>query len=1011
MASIYESPGQQVSLTGSQTSPSFQPGIAFDPSRMMLQQSERDLSAFAQFSDTLTKFITDKAKEKNESEMQLGIADIVNGDLTPSADAYAKYQQDVAVLKTGAEEDTRIGNTLSEQGSLEVGQQFKADSKAVSGWRAYGRAVGSAKMVASNAQGFMAAWMTTKDPILQTRDGRMISPAEAASSPNPEDIQAALAMGQQELIRQSNIQGINPMIIAEHLAPTLQAVRGQMFSNTLTAAVAKQKRTAISDTKGNISAEFGNPDLTTDEMFNGFQMAVTNFTQNGDLGIGEANDLAVETILGTISAMAPVQGKEALTKLSLVRKIAKDPNSITLGEAYSEAFDKAANAIDGKQETYNRRIEEQEAKAVETAVTLFRAAQLDPTVNPADLKQQRNIVMDMLLQAGKTGNKEALRLRAELETEPPNLDYTLYRQYKEGISQGKLPTDAQIDNDIAAGKLTVEMGRELKVFGTADQQAAFYKQNAKAIEDDVISGLKERGAVSFNVYNNDPTKNAQQTRQVVNDLTQQAFAWYQSQIKAGKTPTDNDINQFTINRLPQVIGTYFNQNPDTKEWTARPVSRNPELTPDRINSALGGYVPNAAGFNPRTIQLRNLNSGSARLLSAEEVTESVERLKAGQPVAARIQTLANSTLGGLPALLQQQSVHNKLDPKVVQGLPFAQQNSQYAAIAPWATRRLNATGGNYLQQTLQLQRIQQAQLRRQRMESSMGMAPVTDLRPGVKIGMREYLQLGLQNGLSKEDAITMAAVGMAESTGNSGVRNTNPDTGDDSFGLWQINMIGNLGPDRLRRYGLRSAEDLKDPETNARVMASMFKTDGITAWGAYKDKRYLQYMSEARRMFAETQGSNFNSARGGRANFSPTNVQSIRIETPGNSFQPGMDLWFADKQFGAVLPGKVKEIRRNNGNYGNMIVVESTDPTTGDIVDVVYAHLDSINVREGDSVRPGIILGKQGGTGRVKSADGTIASIDFLAPASAGSNAMTPYPNWKRLATRIKQQIETNTFR
>ena len=210
MASIYESPGQQVALTGSQTSPSFQPGTAYDPSRQMLQQSERDLSAFAQFSDTLTKFITDRAKEKNEAEMQLGIADIVNGDMTPSADAYAKYQQDVAVLKTGAEEDTRIGNTLSEQGSLEVGQQFKANSKAVSGWRAYGRAVGSAKMVASNAQGFMAAWMQTKDPILQTRDGRMISPAEAASSPNPEDIQAALAMGQQELIGKAISRVLTP---------------------------------------------------------------------------------------------------------------------------------------------------------------------------------------------------------------------------------------------------------------------------------------------------------------------------------------------------------------------------------------------------------------------------------------------------------------------------------------------------------------------------------------------------------------------------------------------------------------------------------------------------------------------------------------------------------------------------------------------------------------------------------------------------------------------------------
>ena len=1008
MASIYESPGQQVALTGPQTSPAFRADVAYDPSRMMLQQSEKDLNAFAQFSDTLTRFITDKAKEKNEADMQLGIADIVNGELVPSPERAAEYQADVITLRTAAEEDSNTAKTISEQGNLAVGQQYKVDSKPVSGWRAYGRAVGKAKMVASSAQGFMAAWMESKDKIIPTRDGRLISPAEVGADPS--EIQAMLAMGQQALIQQSGIQGINPMIIAEHLAPTLQAVRGQMFSNKLTSEVAKEKKTAISDLKGEIRDTFSNPDLTSDEMFVDYQQFVTNLVVYGDLARGEANDLAIQEALNTIKTMSPVQGREMLEKLSTVRKIAGDPNSITLGSAYGKEFDEALNAIDEGEERFNRRQEAAANKAAEEAYTILMTARMDPNSNPADLKKQKEIVMNMLQQEAITGNEAARRRLVELQTEPPNVDYTLYLQYRAGIAQGKLPTDAQIDNDVAAGRLTVEMGRELKVFGTADAQAAFYKQNAKAIEEDVVAGLKERGAVTFNPFNNDPTKYSQQTRQVVNDLTQQAFAWYQSQLKAGKTPTDNDINQFTINRLPRVIGQYFEYNKADKSFKPKPVSNNPELTPERMNSALGGYVPDAAGFNPRTIQLRNLNSGTSRQLTAQEVTQSIGQLKAGQPVSAKVQTLANSTLGGLSAFLQQQAVHNNLDPKEVQGLPFVQQNAQYAAVAPWATRRLNATGGNALQQILQLQRIQQAQLRRQRMESSMGMAPVTDLRPGVKIGMREYIQLGLQNGLSKEEAIEMAAIGMAESTGNSGVRNTNPDTGDDSYGLWQINMIGNLGPDRLKRYGLRSAEDLKDPETNARVMATMLRTDGKTAWGAYKDKRYLQYMAEARRMFAETQRSNFNSARSGRANFSPTNVQSIRIETPGKSFQPGMDLWFADKQFGAVLPGRVKEIRRNYGNYGNMIVVESTDTQTGEPVDVVYAHLDAINVREGDPVSIGSVIGKQGGTGRVVSQDGTIASVDFLAPAPKGSNSMLPYRRWQQLANTIKQNIQSGAL-
>lgn len=850
MASIYESPGQQVALTGSQTGVSFQPGTAYDPSRQMLQQSERDLRAFATFSDTLTKFITDKAKEKNEAEMQLGIADIVNGELVPSPQKLAEYQADVITLKTAAEEDSRIAKDISEQGNLAAGQQYKVDSKPVSGWRAYGRAVGSAKMVASSAQGFMAAWMESKDKIIPTKDGRLISPAEVGADPS--EIQAMLAMGQQELIRQSGIQNINPMIIAEHLAPTLQAVRGQLFSNKLTSEVAKQKKTAISDLKGEIRDVFSNPDLTADQMFTDYQQFVTNLEVYGDLARGEANDVAIQEALDTIETMPSEQGREMLRRLSDVRKIANDPNSITLGSAYGKQFDKALNAIDEGEAKFNAKQEAAATKAFENAYTIYMQSRMDPSIPPDQLKQSREVVLNMLDQQAKLGNAKARELYTNLTTEPVNLNYTLYLQYKQGIADGKRPTEAQIDKDVAAGNLTPGMGNELKLSATADEQTAFYKQNAKAIEEDVIAGLKERGAVTFNPFNNDPTKYSQQTRQIVNDLTQQAFVWYQSQLKAGKTPTDNDINQFTINRLPRIIGQYFEYDKSDKSFKPRPVSNNPELTPERINSALGGYIPDAAGFNPRTIQLRNLNSGSSRQLTKEEVTQSIGQLKAGQPVSAKVQTLANSTLGGLPALLQQQSVHNNLDPKEVQGLPFAQQNAQYAAIAPWATRRLNATGGNALQQILQLQRIQQAQLRRQRMESSMGMAPVTDLRPGVKIGMREYLQLGLQNGLSKEEAILMAAVGMAESTGDSKARLIGgPVTGADPRGLWQINMAGNLGPDRLRRYGLRSAEDLDDPETNARVMASMLKTDGVKAWSAYTDKRYLQYMSEAHRMFAQ----------------------------------------------------------------------------------------------------------------------------------------------------------------
>jgi hypothetical protein len=141
---------------------------------------------------------------------------------------------------------------------------------------------------------------------------------------------------------------------------------------------------------------------------------------------------------------------------------------------------------------------------------------------------------------------------------------------------------------------------------------------------------------------------------------------------------------------------------------------------------------------------------------------------------------------------------------------------------------------------------------------------------------------------------------------------------------------------------------------------------------------------------------------------SSKNIQSINFENANG--QPGFDLWFADKRFPALLPGTVKKIGKqgNRGKgYGNYIVVESIDPKTGEKVDVLYAHLadGGIKVKEGQQVVPGMEIGTQGGTGRVISADGTIASVDFLAPASKTSKSMKPYGRFNALRQELAASI------
>jgi hypothetical protein len=75
------------------------------------------------------------------------------------------------------------------------------------------------------------------------------------------------------------------------------------------------------------------------------------------------------------------------------------------------------------------------------------------------------------------------------------------------------------------------------------------------------------------------------------------------------------------------------------------------------------------------------------------------------------------------------------------------------------------------------------------------------------------------------------AIAMKESTGRPRSHNDNPKTGDNSHGLFQINMIGSLGPARLKQYKLDSYEDLFNPLVSAKIAFQM--SDGGKNWSAW----------------------------------------------------------------------------------------------------------------------------------------------------------------------------------
>jgi hypothetical protein len=78
---------------------------------------------------------------------------------------------------------------------------------------------------------------------------------------------------------------------------------------------------------------------------------------------------------------------------------------------------------------------------------------------------------------------------------------------------------------------------------------------------------------------------------------------------------------------------------------------------------------------------------------------------------------------------------------------------------------------------------------------------------------------------------TAWGIAMRESNARPLALNKSTRTGDSSYGIYQINMIYDLGPERRKKFGLTSNEQLFDPVLNVQVMYLM--TGGGRDFGSW----------------------------------------------------------------------------------------------------------------------------------------------------------------------------------
>jgi hypothetical protein len=131
-------------------------------------------------------------------------------------------------------------------------------------------------------------------------------------------------------------------------------------------------------------------------------------------------------------------------------------------------------------------------------------------------------------------------------------------------------------------------------------------------------------------------------------------------------------------------------------------------------------------------------------------------------------------------------------------------------------------------QALKVQPKTEVQLKQETLEKYSN----TVYKPSEKLSDIELKELLAAVGFEGKALKTAWAIAKTESSGRPLAYNGNRKTGDSSYGIFQINMLGNLGIARKEKFDLRSNILLFDPVINAEI--TYYMTNGGTNWSAWK---------------------------------------------------------------------------------------------------------------------------------------------------------------------------------
>lgn len=632
--------------------------------------------ALTQFSSTLTDFVVDKVKAKNEEDYKIGVMMAMNGEITPDGNQMTRFKQGEKVLESAAVVEGQL-NEATSQVNLPLAEHQRATNQVLKGWQAYGASVGLLKRAGAQYQVSMDAFMASREPTVPLPDGRIISPKEARGA----EVNAALAVGQQMFIEATGIAGINPLLVFEHLTPTVQNVNNSIIANNLAAGrkVDQENRVEELDAKIGVAwRTLNSEDPQAVQEF--FQSTVRSFEVEG-LSRAVANSRFVERIIGLSGA---TENMDLLAAFEQTPLNPANPGMGTLGDRFPEQFQKAYTQVAASQERAEAAREDEQNELVDRLLAEYATQQSGAGTNKQQLTQAYDSTRQTLSQLSGTGNLKAAEALNRLEMQGAYYNPFAFAQIVQSIEKGQAPpTEQQLTQMVLEGTLNQEQANKIRSGKPDDKATTLAKGQDRVTKDAATAAIRENFAMT--------AVDISEVQAIMAPLVDTLTAEVQTQLRSqlatflaqGKVPSSADMNGLVQSLIqakakdPRFNGQF---DPNSGRLVPnQPLSRSPFVT-NAIRPGAPAPIRDFTRVEPFEIQNKKPNLRQSYVLTPQDLTQNIQNFMNGQGPSARAQQLMSATGTSFENLLRGQSN--------AYGIPFTDISQSELAQASAERRRL-----------------------------------------------------------------------------------------------------------------------------------------------------------------------------------------------------------------------------------------------------------------------------------------------------------------------------------